>query len=462
MSLRDHAGIAVIITLFIFSNAVFLAFYSDVWWDSAVYLGMGKYIYSLGSSGLWEDYRVPLLPSLLGMVWALHLNLVYYARFISLAFAVLVILMTYIMGNEIFPKKVSLMASFFVAFTYTFFFFSSNILTEIPSAFFAMLSFYFFFRKKFFLVGLFAGISVMFRLFHIFVFAGLITAFIAYFRKKKYFFKKLLSIAAGASLPILPYLALNQYLYNDILRPFKVQKFFVATTAWNMYGNVWFYPVALLKENFLIVSLLCLPFFFRKNCKFMALVLSPLMYIIIYSLVRHKEMRFMIVVLPLLYLLASYCLAMLCDKIHSKKSALFLFLLVIFLWLFISFSAVKTATLYQSQRNDEGLRHFQDYIGEVKGNIWITSPLYALYSDKKIEGLLYYYSSGNLINFIDKNIGNVDAVFLNDCDIPCPPLEMDNFCEQSHKYLYMKLSSFQEIYEKEINNCRYRIFKRIT
>ena len=76
MRLRDNIGISIIILAFICANAIFLVFYKDVWWDSSVYIGMGKYIYSLGHSGLWEDYRMPLFPLILILVLALALLVV--------------------------------------------------------------------------------------------------------------------------------------------------------------------------------------------------------------------------------------------------------------------------------------------------------------------------------------------------------------------------------------------------
>src|SRR3989344_1513633 len=40
-----------------------------VGWDESVYIGMGKYIASFGSVGLWEDIRPPGMPILLGFTW---------------------------------------------------------------------------------------------------------------------------------------------------------------------------------------------------------------------------------------------------------------------------------------------------------------------------------------------------------------------------------------------------------
>ena len=95
MPLKDCKGIIAIILFFIAANILFLRFYNEIWWDSAVYIGMGKHIYSLGKSGLWEESRPLILPLILGLGWKLGLNVVYFGRAISLIFSAITIFLTY-------------------------------------------------------------------------------------------------------------------------------------------------------------------------------------------------------------------------------------------------------------------------------------------------------------------------------------------------------------------------------
>jgi len=359
MSWRNHLGIIIIVSLFIFANLLFLNFYSDVWWDSAVYLGMGKYIYSQGNSGLWESSRPLIFPTILGIGWKLDFDYVYFGRTVSLIFSILVLISVYSIGIKLFSKKIALLAVFFTAFSYTFFFFSSNILTGIPSTFFVLLAFYFFLQNRFFLMGLFSGAAVMTRFFQVFVLIGVILVFLIYFYNRKHFTKKLFYAAAGALLLVLPYFILNYYLYDDILLPFKIQNHLINTTGWILYEGFGFYFIGLLKENFFIVSLLSLPLFFRKNYKFYALTLIPFIYIIIFSFVSHKEMRFMLPILPFLYLLTSYCLFKIYNRIKYKKLALALFIVLIISWLAMTFSDFTDIYSYKTQRDDTGLMYFQ-------------------------------------------------------------------------------------------------------
>src|SRR3989338_3706940 len=103
MSLRGNVGIAAIIVLFLCANLIFLNFYDDVWWDSSVYIGMGKYIFSLGKSGLWEESRPLIFPLILGIGWKLGFDAVYFGRLVSVIFAILVIILTYKIGIKLSP-----------------------------------------------------------------------------------------------------------------------------------------------------------------------------------------------------------------------------------------------------------------------------------------------------------------------------------------------------------------------
>ena len=455
MELRNNFGILIIITLFIFANIAFLSFYDDVWWDSSVYIGMGKYIFSSGKSGLWEESRPLVLPFLLGIGWTLNFDVVYFGRFLSIIFAALVVYITYKIGCNLFSKKTGLLAAFFIAFSYTFLFFSPNMLTEISSTLFLLLAFYFFLKNRFFLTGIFSGIAVMTRLFQAFTLIGLVLAFF-YLYKKPSFVKKFFYFALGALIIILPYILLNYYLYHDILLPFKVQTHLTKTTGWMLYKEFGFYFTGLFKENFFIVFLFSLPLFFKRNHKFYALLLIPLVYIAIFSFVKHKEMRFMLNVIPFLYLLVSYCLANVYKKSQYKKFVLAVFSLMIFMWLTITVVSFKNIVLYNHQRDDEGLLYFQNYLQNNEGRIWITNPLYALYSNEKIDGLLYFYSSNNLIDFINKN--KADIVLFNSCDIACGP--DDSLCYESRKILNNMLSKLKIVYQKEINSCKYAIYEK--
>ena len=451
---RNHRGIIIILSFFIAFSILFLSFYKDVWWDSSVYIGMGRYIFSSGSSGLWEESRPLVWPFLLGIGWLLDLDAVLFGRIMSIIFSVLALVMAYIIGTRLFSKREGMIAAFFLAFSYTYFFFSAAMLTEIPSAFFALLAFYFFIREKYFLMGIFSGIAVITRFFQLFIILAFFLAFLFCFFSKKGFYRKLMYFAFGFSLIAIPNIILNYQLYGDILMPIKVQLHLSRTTGWENYNEYWFYIAGLLKENFLFIFLVALPFFFRKDYRFYALLLAPAIHLIAFSMVRQKEMRHALLAMPFLCLLLAYCLTQIYYKIRSKKIAIEAFYVLAAIFLLITFISLKNALAYQQQANDEPLKYFQEYLKGKGGNIWITNPLYSLHSDSRVDGLLYYKSSHNLIRFLEEN--DADIVLFNGCDMECPPA--DGLCAESRKVLSKELLRMKSAYDKKVDSCRYRIF----
>ena len=266
-------------------------------------------------------------------------------------------------------------------------------------------------------------------------------------------------ITIGFLLPIVLYLLVNHYLYHDMLLPYKTQSYLARTTGWPMYKEGGFYITGLLKENFFLILLFFLPFAFQRNPAFYSIFLSPLIYIVIFTLVKQKEMRFMLLVLPFLYLLTSHCLLEIYKKIRYKKTALALFCIICVFWISTVFESFNEVN-YISQADDEGFLQLQNYLKDNKGNVWITNPLYALHSDIKISGLLY--SSQQMINLISKDKDKADIVLFNNCDLPCPSAEIDTLCEENVKILQSTLAKFKKVYEKEKGSCRYEIYRRIT
>ena len=194
----EHIGknkiIYVILLLFFVINLLTIPNYTIVWWDSAVYIGMGKYIYSFGNSGFWEASRPLVWPLLLGFFWKVGLNAVFFGRLLELLFAAGCILLTYLIGKQIFNRKTGILSALFLAFSPTFYFFSTISLSEIPSLFFALISIYFFINKKYFLTGLFSGLAFMTRFLESLVFIAILLIFILYSKKNKDFINNILKI----------------------------------------------------------------------------------------------------------------------------------------------------------------------------------------------------------------------------------------------------------------------------
>ena len=115
MSWKDNFNITIIAVLFFVAKLLTLGFYKIVWWDSAVYIGMGKYIYSFGAAGLWEPLRPVMWPLILGVLWKADMNVILAGRILEIAIGSLCILLTYFIGKRVFNEKTGLLAAVFLA-----------------------------------------------------------------------------------------------------------------------------------------------------------------------------------------------------------------------------------------------------------------------------------------------------------------------------------------------------------
>jgi len=130
----------VILALAIVLRLVFAFTYHEVWWDSGVYIGMGKFLFSYGANGLWEHIRPPLLPLALGILWWIGLDPLLFGRLLEIAFFGGIVGLTFLLAKEWFGEKEAIWSSLIVALSPIFFYLSFHPYTEIPSVFFILLS----------------------------------------------------------------------------------------------------------------------------------------------------------------------------------------------------------------------------------------------------------------------------------------------------------------------------------
>src|SRR3989338_103468 len=264
-SLKNHKIFLLIFLVFLIVKLFSLFIAHDIWWDSAVYLGMGKYIYSSGNVGLWEGSRPLVWPLILGFFWRIGLDAVFFGKLFVALFSLGILLLAYLIALDIFNKKIGIISALFLAFSQTFFLFSNILHAEIPSTFFVLLGFYYFLRKKYSLSGLFLGIAFMTRFFQIFAFFPLALILFYLFIRKKVPYSDLFYFSLFFLIPVIPYFILNQFLYGNALHPFLLQSFMTKYTGWVFSQPFYFYFANLAKENILaLFSVISLVFIFRK------------------------------------------------------------------------------------------------------------------------------------------------------------------------------------------------------
>ena len=168
------------------------------------------------------------------------------------------------------------------------------------------------------------------------------------------------------------------------------------------------------------------------------LVLFILFGFVPYTLVAHKEMRFLIAVLPFLYILTSYGILNFAGLFKKKKNLIFSLLIIIFL--------ILNLPKLEFSKYEDSLDLFYDYIEmeDVRYGLWISNPAMVAYSDTKVSELIYYpLFNSEKIDYLVGNLDDANYVLINSCDLlPCPPV--DNDCPQKNK-------AFIDLLNEELN-----------
>ena len=132
-------------------------------WDEAVYIGMGKDIYSAGESGLYESFRPVMLPLLVGQFWKLGLDPIFFGRLLVLALSLGSLFIFYRICNYYINDRESLLATLLLGTTSIYFISSTKILTGIVAVFFILLAYYYHLKENNNLFGLFMGFAFVTR-----------------------------------------------------------------------------------------------------------------------------------------------------------------------------------------------------------------------------------------------------------------------------------------------------------
>ncbi len=458
--IKKNKIVFALILLFLLAKIITIHNYKIVWWDSAVYIGMGKYIFSLGKSGFWESSRPVIWPMMLGLIWKTGLNVLFWGRILEIIISGMCILLTYIIGIKIFDKKTAVLSSFFLALSPTFFFFSGIMLTETASTLFSLAAIYFFIDKKYYTSGVFFGIAFMTRYLQLFALvSALLAIFIGKNNGKIINSKKLL---IGFFAAIIPFLISNQILYNNPIFPFSQQLFLSSNSGWMNYHPASYYFAQLLKENVLYLFFIfgAALAFSRKNMDRKLIAILFFIFFVFFNLISQKEMRFLIVLLPYMYLLAAFSLSNIFTHLKSKPAKISLFAAVILS--FIASSASLQA-YYKSESGKIGiyseLRERLESM-EINREIWISNPAIAVLSDKKISNLMYYPTlNEEKSNELIQDYKNADFIFVDFCDLACKPNDVK--CEENKiNLLKLFMERLNIIYSANAGGCRQFIFNK--
>ena len=449
-----------ILLITLITRLLFFFDYHEIWWDSAVYIGMGKYLFSFAQQGLWEPIRPILWPIILGFIWKIKLDPVFFGRLLTLIISLAIIYLTYSVTNKIYNKDTAIISSILIAFSSVFFFFDFRIYTEIPAVLFVLLALLFSLKNRSLFSGFFIGLAFLTK-FPAGIF--LICLLPLIIEKKK--IKNLLYYGLGFLIPVIPYFILNQMMYGNFLFPLieasnVIKK--VAGCNYLRYQPWFYYFVQIVKDNFFNIFALAGIYFSikklsRKNLSILLGVLLPLIY---FTHLHCRDIRYLIIFIPFISILAGNGIEVLSKKIKKQKRIfMLLIILVISITLSITyyiqneskFKVVPKENFYEFAQNEE-----------IEKEIWATTPLVNLYVSKEVK-LLYYplYGVGTILDFENYvNYENISYVFLDTCGGGMTCIPEDKQCMQKTTDFINKLdSTFDKVYNESFGVCNYYIFR---
>lgn len=139
--------IALLIVAFIARILIFLkTMHQPLWWDEADYLSAAKkWGLGLKIDDIWYYRRGFLWPAIGAVFYFLGFGEVG-MHFLEVLFSTGIVVVSYFLIGKMFDKKIALFVSIGLTFSWILLFFTGRILTDIPAAFFVLLSLLFFWK----------------------------------------------------------------------------------------------------------------------------------------------------------------------------------------------------------------------------------------------------------------------------------------------------------------------------
>ena len=443
-----------ILLLSLLVRILYLSFNHPLWWDSHIYIGMGKYIFSNGNIGIWESFRPLVHPLILGFFWKIGLNPVVAGKILDLLFSLIVVYLTYLLAHKIFNRTIAIISSLLLSLTPLFIMFTGLILTEPLAMVFGLLGLYLFLQGDrwwhLFFSGFFLSLSFLTKFPQGLFFGG--TFLVAIFEKKSITqkIKQAGFLTLGFALPLVPYLIFNYRHYPNFMEPFISGSWIVTTATW-LYGSGITY--------YFIYFFLAIPiylFFFayfyyyyteklyydqNKNL----LLLITLLTLAYFLYVPRKEVRYLVTILPLLSIMTAFALIRIYQQLSASpkpfvKPQAFVIILTLIL-----LAHLPTALYFEKAPSFEP--EIRRMIAEhhLNGTILTTDPAFISFLDLPMV-ILSGMDFAPAIYQQQKH--SYDLLFINDCDLICAPDNQSCF-QQRARFLTTLAQENEQIFTQQ-------------
>ena len=169
----DKLFILILITAFILRIIIYTKTNQQaLWWDAADYLATGKrWGLGLNTIDIWYYRRGFLWPLIVAFFFKIGLGELS-MRFFVVLLSTGLVFAVYLLINEMFNKKLALLTSITITFSWVYLFFTGRLLIDLPSSFLFLFTLLFFWKgyvknqgkKYFYLFGLFYCLTCMIKM----------------------------------------------------------------------------------------------------------------------------------------------------------------------------------------------------------------------------------------------------------------------------------------------------------
>ncbi|MBW3019783.1 glycosyltransferase family 39 protein [Candidatus Woesearchaeota archaeon] len=409
-------------------------------WDESAFIGTGKYILSSGYSGLYESLRPSLLPLLLGIIWKLKLDVVFFGRLLILLFSLGNLYFFYKICREFFDEPISLLSTILLSTLPIYFVFSTKIMSGIMASFFVTSALYFFLNKRYYLCVILLGFGTITK-FPVGMFFLMLMIYLLFRNKINYDNILLLSsLSLFYIITVSPYFIINYSLGFGFLRPFL-------DALWHQgnsyFSQQWYYYfLELIKQSWIFVFSLfgiyyCIK---KKNYLILLIFLFPFLY---FNLITNKQIRFFNLFMPFIVLISVYGLTNLLSKL--KRGVGYFLLILLLMTNFIYFQHNFDYEMdYEKEVDELYTLKFLEHSNNL--TIMTTHPLFSAYSDNKFIPI--YFNAFEGYEIFKENYEKVDYFIYSD-EFPCEVYPKADECEELKKKMYDIIQGGTQVHQDE-------------
>jgi len=414
-------------------------------WDETVYANLGYDLsknpldYSFANNG-WSDFipgesiygwpnagfRAPLLPYALSILYFLKLNflIILFIPFIG-AFSVVLV---YLLGKRLLNKRAGFYSAIFFMLLPLYILYSGKILTGIFFTFFVLLTFLSFWKgyeegnnKYKILFGFFLALSLLTRYTALWIMPIFLIYFLIRDKSLKFLKDKHLWYAILTFFVVLiPWFIYGAFTYGNFLGAFihgaKAASYWGGIQPWYFFfqHSWWIFSAVGLIFVFSLVYILYKKEFIKKEIYL--LLIWIIFFLGMAMIMPHKEVRFILPILPAICLLSGFFI----DKLKKYKKIILIGIIII-----LSFSLFPNFYInYKNSYTGTNLCFLEanKFLEDIDKDILIitdeSSPVY-YYTKKETHFYPNPWSIESIRNLIDNHYKGKDIyIFFTDYDMP--------------------------------------------